>query len=340
MLCVEALFFLSAVIAPILAAAAPPEKPYDRKSAQGRYRRPAAIPQPDDNTYSPEREKLGRALFFDPRLSRSGTLSCGGCHNPSFGWTDGLPLAVGDHMKTLPRRTPTIVNLAWAETLFWDGRAASLEEQALGPMAAAKEMNLPLDRAAARIRSIAGYRQWFASAYPREPLTAQLIAKAIAVFERRLVSGAAPFDRWIEGDESALGEEAKRGFDLFNTKANCAACHLGWNFTDDGFHDIGGAGNDPGRGAVYPRIETVQNAFKTPTLRNIAVRAPYLHNGSEPSLESVIDLYDRGGRFQRPSLSPEIRKLQLSKAEKQCLLAFLGSLTSNDEPVPFPQLPR
>jgi cytochrome c peroxidase len=176
--------------------------------------------------------------------------------------------------------------------------------------------------------------------YPSERLSPQLVAKAIAVFERGIVSGPAPFDRWIEGDENAIDEPAKRGFDLFNTKAGCGQCHAGWNFTDDGFHDIGAAGADIGRGAVLPRIEVTQHAFKTPTLRNAALRAPYLHDGSEPTLESLLDFYDRGGDARRVSLATEIRPLHLSSAEKRDLLHFLQTLTARDPAVEFPVLPR
>lgn len=314
---------------------------YQRDRAKAKYRRPAmALGHPADNAYTVERAALGKALFFDPRLSRSGTLSCGGCHNPSLSWGDALPQAVGDMMRTLSRRTPTLLNIGYAETLFWDGRAATLEEQALGPIAAVGEMNLSLTEMQQRIRGIAGYRDWFARAYPGEAIVPAVIAKAIAVFERGIVSGIAPVDRWIAGEEDAIDEAAKRGFDLFQAKAGCAQCHIGWNFTDDGFHDIGVCGKDIGRGSVFPQIEAVQAAFKTPTLRNVSMRAPYFHNGSESTLESVIDFYDRGGNAKRPSLAPEVRRLGLTRVEKDDLLRFLLTLNSSDAAVEFPVLPR
>ena len=318
-----------------------PAKLHGRAAFKARYVRPTAIPFPAANAFSAERAELGKALFFDPRLSRSGIVSCATCHNPAFGWSDGQPLAVGDGMRTLGRRTPTILNLAWAETLFWDGRAASLEEQALGPIAAPGEMNRELGSMARLVKSIPGYRAWFERAYPREALTPALVAKAIATFERTVVSGAAPFDRWIEGEEAAIGEGAKRGFDLFNGKANCEKCHTGWAFTDDGFHDTGVASPDLGRGKYLKGFESMQYAFKTPTLRSVAAGGgPYLHNGSALTMAAVVDFYDRGGEVARPSLAPEMKPLHLTAGEKRDLLAFLETLVSAGSPVTLPVLPR
>jgi len=295
-----------------------------------KYRRPSDVPYPKDNQLTKERELLGRTLFFDPRLSESNWISCATCHNPALSWSDGLAKGVGHGMKELGRRTPTILNLAWSEPLFWDGRAQSLEDQALGPVASPAEMNLPLDKMMARIKAIPGYHELFAKAYPSEPISEQTVAKAIATFERTIISGQAPFDAWIEGKENAISEEAKRGFLLFNTKANCAKCHSEWRFTDDGFHDIGLPGDDVGRGKLFREIEVNQFAFKAPTLRNCDMRAPYMHDGSKPSLEAVIEFYNEGGKVKRPSLSPEMKPLGLTAQEKRELLAFLKTLTSVD----------
>src|SRR5262249_26848561 len=160
--------------------------------------------------------------------------SCASCHNPALSWGDGLPRAIGHGMQQLGRRTPTILNLAWGHLLFWDGRASSLEEQALGLIASPGEMNMPLDELLSRITSIAEYRPLFEQAFPNESITKETVAKAIATYERTIVSGKAPFDRWVEGQSDAISEDAKRGFALFNGKANCAKCHGGWRFTDDG----------------------------------------------------------------------------------------------------------
>jgi cytochrome c peroxidase len=307
---------------------------------KAKYRRPASIPYPEENAHRPERELLGRTLFFDPRLSGSSAMSCATCHHPGLSWGDGLPTAIGSNMQPLARRTPTLLNLAWAPALFWDGRAETLEDQAMGPIASAAEMNMKLDDMIARLNAIAGYRPLFARAYPGEAISQDTVAKAIATFERGIVSGQAPFDRWIAGDPQALSPAARRGFALFNGKARCGTCHTGWRFTDDGFYDIGVNDDDIGRGKLLPMIPLTHYAFKTPTLRNVARRAPYLHDGSAQTLEDVIALYDRGGEVRRPSLSPEIKPLALTSTEKKDLVAFMEALTSQDAEIRVPTLPR
>ena len=304
------------------------------------YERPADVPFPSHNTYSVDRELLGRTLFFDPRLSGSGWISCASCHNPGLSWGDGLPKGLGHGMRQLDRRTPTILNLAWAPALFWDGRADSLEEQALGPIASKAEMNLSLDQMVDTLRAIDGYAPLFARAYPGEGISSETVAKALATFERTVVSGVAPFDRWIAGDRRALSASSQRGFVLFNDKARCSTCHTGWRFTDDSFHDIGVPGSDAGRGALLPHIAPAQYAFKTPTLRNVSERGPYLHDGSAATLRDVIELYDAGGQVRRPSLSAEIVPLGLTPQEKDDLLAFLETLTGRDPEARVPVLPR
>jgi cytochrome c peroxidase len=338
-----AVLFTSALAASMAAAPGPDDAFVVARAAhryQAVYRRPAAVPYPADNAFTPARERLGRTLFFDPRLSGSGSISCASCHNPGFAWGDGLPRAIGTGMRQLDRRTPTILDVAWAQALFWDGRADSLEEQALGPISAESEMDLALPVLVERLTNTSGYRELFARAYPGEPISPETVSKAIATFERGVVSEPAPFDRWIEGDAAAIPLAAQRGFVLFNEKARCSVCHSGWRFSDDGFYDIGVASNDIGRGKVTPKIELSRFAFKTPPLRNVALRAPYLHDGSAPTLEAVVDLYDRGGDSKRPSLSPEIRPLSLTAGEKQDLIAFLRTLTSRETDARVPPLPR
>jgi cytochrome c peroxidase len=304
------------------------------------YVRPADVPYPEDNAYTADRELLGRMLFFDPRLSGSSWISCASCHNPGFSWSDALPRAVGHGMQQLGRRTPTIINLAWAPALFWDGRAESLEQQALGPIQAPGEMNLSLEELVRRLDGIEGYRSVFGRAYPGEGISPDTIAKALATFERGVVSAEAPFDRWVAGDDGAISQAAQRGFQLFNEKARCNVCHTGWRFTDDSFYDIGVVSDDRGRGAITPDIEPTHFAFKTPTLRNVVQRAPYLHDGSGATLDDVIELYDRGGLVRRQSLSPEIQPLGLTPEEKSDLVAFLETLTSPDPDTRIPTLPR
>lgn len=317
-----------------------PAAVYQRETVREKYKRPATIPFPKDNPHSPEREELGKALFFDPRLSGSSSISCASCHNPAFSWGDALPKGVGFGSKPVGRRTPTILNVAWGEQYFWDGRANSLEEQALGPVEAAGEMNMPIDQMLAKLKSIKGYEALFEKAYPGEGITDKTVAKAIATFERTVVSGPAPFDEWVNGNEAAISESAKRGFDTFNTKALCAECHSGWNFTDDGFHDIGVADMDVGRGKVLPGIEAVNHAFKTPTLRNVAHRGPYLHGGSEATLREVVEFYNQGGEAKRPSHDINVKPLNLTEQEIDDLCNFMLTLTGKDKPVAVPVLPN
>jgi len=309
------------------------------KALKAEYRRPNSIPFPATNPYSPQKVALGKLLYYDTRLSGSNLLSCASCHNPGFGWSDGQPRAVGHGMLILGRRTPTILDAAWGELFFWDGRAASLEEQALGPIQAAGEMNQDLTELVRELEAIPGYRTRFAEAFPQEGITPETIGMAIATYERTVVSSRAPFDDWIEGDESAISDSAKRGFVIYNTTARCAVCHSGWAFTDASFHDIGLPSDDLGRIAVLPDVEVMRHAFKTQGLRDIERRAPYMHDGSLKTLEEVVDHYIDGG-IQRDSLSVEMLPLELSSNERDDLIAFLRTITGPLNPVVLPVLPR
>ena len=303
------------------------------------FRRPASIPFPEENSYTPEKVALGKLLYYDTRLSGSNLLSCASCHNPGFGWSDGQPRAIGHEMRVLGRRTPTILDVAWGELYFWDGRAGTLEEQALGPIQAAGEMNQELDALVSELSVIRGYVDLFDAAFPGEGITPDAIAKAIATYERTVVSSRAPFDDWIDGDEDAIPENAKRGFVIFNTKGNCAACHAGWSMTDHSFHDIGLPDTDIGRGKQLAEIVKMQHAFKTPGLRDISRRQPYMHDGSMATLEEVIDHYINGGT-PRASRSEEMKPLAMTGEERADLLAFLHTLTGPLNPVVLPVLPR
>lgn len=313
--------------------------PVNIEALKADYVRPSEIPFPEENPFTEQKAELGKVLYFDPRLSRSQMQSCASCHNPSLGWGDGLAKGVGEGMQPLKRRSPTILNSAWSEALMWDGRFETLEEQALGPIQAGVEMNMKLDDLLARLGEIEGYRPLFGDAFGSAEITAQRIAKAIATYERTVVSGEAPFDRWINGEDGAISASAKRGFVVFNTKARCVACHSEWRFTDDSFHDIGLPDTDIGRGKHLPSIVTMQHAFKTPGLRNIDQRGPYMHDGSLATLEAVVEHYDEGG-VARPSLSPEMQPLGLTQQEKADLVEFMLTLTSDDDPVTFVTLPR
>ena len=306
---------------------------------KAKYRRPSKIPFPEENPYSKARWDLGKALFFDPRLSGSNSISCASCHNPSFSWGDGLPVGVGHGSKPLGRRSPTILNAAWGELFMWDGRFGTLEEQALGPIGASVEMAMTLGDLPAKLSKISEYRDMFKAAFGDEKISLERVAMAIATDERTIVSAMAPFDRWLKGDNAAMSTSAKRGFELFNDKARCASCHQGWRFTDDSFHDVGLASKDIGRGKLFPKITKMQQAFKTPGLRNIDRRGPYMHDGSLADLMTVMRHYNTGGK-KRPSLSDEMKALNLTEQEMQDVVAFMRTLTSEDEPVTFVKLPR
>lgn len=284
----------------------------------------ATIEYPDGAPPSTDEIELGRQLYFEPRLSGNGTMSCATCHNPDIGMGDGLAKGTGSKANRLGRNTPHIYNLAWSAVLFWDGRAASLEEQALGPIASPDEMDLPIEQAVARLAGIPGYREQFAKVYGASGVSAETLGKAIAAFERTLISRNSAFDRYHAGERSAMSPEAVRGLALFQGKANCIACHSGPNLTDDSYHNLGMADGDLGRG-VLDAAPHLKGAFKTPGLRNAALTAPYMHDGSLGSLEAVVRFYDRGG--DRPGADPLIKPLRLTDGEVRDLVAFLGALT-------------
>jgi cytochrome c peroxidase len=323
-----------------LGASARAEEPVDRAALRADYVRPADIPFPDNNPYSTAKAKLGELLFFDPLLSGSGARSCASCHNPGLSWGDGLPRAVGELQKTMALRSPTLLDVAWVPILGWDGKFRDLENVAFTPITGPGNMNGKEAEIIARLEAIAAYRNAFAAAFEDGAISRRNIELALATYERTIVAAEAPFDRWVAGNESAIDEAAKRGFDLFNTKARCAECHSGWNFTDGAFYDIGTAeGADIGRGRLFPSSTKLQHAFKVPTLRDAVRRAPYMHDGSVKTLAEVIELYDRGG-VDRPSRSELIGPLHLSAEEKADLIAFLETLTGDAAPSLVPVLPR
>lgn len=307
----------------------------DRSAALADYRRPTAIPFPEDNAYRGAKAELGRALFFEPVLFRDGDRTCATCHIPGLDWTDSNPRAPRNDGGFMDFRTPTLLNVAWIDTIYgWDGKFNGLEAVARTPLTAPGNMNMPPEEMVRRLSADPKYVAAFKNAFPEpapdgNPVTETRIEQALATFQRLIVSGRAPFDHWVEGDARAVGAAAKRGFDLFNGKANCAACHSGWNFTDGSFHDVGvGKDGAIGRGRFFPTSTALRYAFKTPTLRNVARRPPYMHDGSLATLSDVIDLYDRGG-IDRPSRSRDIRPLRLTAQEKADLIAFMETL--NDD---------
>ncbi|GJD76871.1 cytochrome-c peroxidase [Methylobacterium gregans] len=303
------------------------------------YRRPSAIPFPESAPYAPQMATLGKMLFFDPRLSGKQNLSCASCHNPSFGFEVPVPGAIGATNKPLPRKAPTVLNAAWTPVLFWDGRAPDLETQAAGPITADAEMDGKFPEIVARLKATPEYAAWFGRLFPRDGVTQANILTAIATYERTIVSGWAPFDRWIEGDATAISPAAQRGFALFTGKAACASCHSGWNFTDNKFHDLGIPTRDIGRAAFEPDNPLAKHAFKTPGLRNLTYRAPFGHAGQFPDLEAIVAFYETGG-LARPSKSPLMKPISLTGEERADLLAFLRSLTAEQTRTALPNLPN
>ena len=293
----------------------------------------ATIDWPDGEPPTKAQVDLGRTLFFDQRLSQNQVQSCATCHNPDLGFSDGQAKGLGTFGKRLGRNSPHLYNLAWSRALFWDGRATTLEEQALGPIQAPGEMGMDLTTLLTRLNAVPEYRTRFTAAYGAGDITAENIAKAIAAYERTIISADSAFDRYVRGNDQALGIEAKRGLALFVGKANCIACHSGPNFTDDSFHNLGVRDADPGREEIVSGVANA-HAFKTPGLRNVALTSPYLHDGSEQSLEAVIRFYNRGG--DAPTPNPLVRKLDLTDVEVSDLVAFLGSLT---DPVALERAP-
>jgi cytochrome c peroxidase len=291
-------------------------------------RPPGPPPAPPDNPSTPERVALGARLFADPRLSGNGQRACASCHRPELAFTDGRQRAQGLSGAPLRRNTPTLWNLAWSTRYFWDGRAPSLEAQVRMPIEAADEMGGDWPAILARLEADVGLAQQFRAAFGDEPpISQETVAKALAAYVRSLVSPATRFDAWIAGDAAALSAAEARGFRLFTGKAQCVLCHVGWRFADDRFHDVGLPSRDPGRGAV-PGGTPGLRAFKTPSLRELTRTAPYMHDGSLPSLARVVAHY-AGGFVARPGLAPNVnRALRLSPQERADLVAFIKTLSS------------
>lgn len=305
---------------------------------------------PDDNPYSAEKVELGRLLYFDKRLSADGTVSCASCHAPEKAFTDRAPVSTGIKGQKGGRSAPTVINRAYSTLQFWDGRADSLEDQAKGPLANPVEMTNFKDAAeahravVANIKRVPGYVKKFQAAFGEPDITIDHVAKAIATFERTVLSGNSPYDRYQNGDKKALNESQVRGMTVFFKKAECDACHLGFNFTDGSYMNIGigmdKKNPDLGRYLVSKREED-KGAFKTPTLREVEHTGPYMHDGSLKTLEEVVEHYNKGG-IPNPTLSSRMKPLNLTDQEKKDLVAFLKSLSGEGwqqikEPKEFPK---
>lgn len=308
---------------------------FDDATLRRLFVRPASIPHPADNLPNAAKIELGRRLFSEPMLSANERVSCATCHDSTLGFSDGVALSrAGVTGAALRRHTPSLWNLAWAPALFWDGRATSLEDQARFPMSHSDEMASSPEVAAARLAKDAGYRMAFANAFPGETaITGALVVKAIATYQRVLVSAPTRFDQWVAGDATALTASELGGLRLFVGKARCITCHTGFAFSDRAFHDVGLPGVDLGRGPIVS-IAAVNRAFKTPGLRELVWSAPYMHDGSLATLEDVIRHYENGG-VRRSTRSKDMpRSLKLSAGERSDLVAFLESLSSPRAPVP------
>ena len=289
----------------------------------------AFMPIPAENPLTTEKVTLGKMLFADPVLSRDRSVACSTCHLPEQAFTDELPNAKGVFGRIGPRRVPKLINRGYGRSFFWDGRIATLEEQVLQPVINSLEMDLTLPEAVARLQADQRYVAEFQNAFGDEPNQEDL-ARALASYVRTVLSGDSPYDRYVAGDPGALNEEERLGLQVFRTKGNCLTCHMGPNLTDERFHNTGvaykeGEFVDDGRFVATKRPQD-RGAFKTPTLRDVALTPPYMHDGSLRTLEDVIDDYDKGGT-PNPNLDPEISELRLTDKEKAALVAFLKALT-------------
>ena len=307
---------------------------------------PKGLPQIEtlkDNPLTASKVELGKQLFFDPRLSKDDTISCSSCHDPTQGWSNGEAFATGVRGQQGGRSAPTILNAGYQYFQFWDGRAKHLEGQALGPIESSVEMDMPLPELVTKLNKIEGYRKQFQEVFNTDA-TKDGVAKAIGAFERTILSGDAPYDRFKAGDKSALSEAAEKGRKLFFGKARCSACHSGPLFTDGAFHNIGVGMDkkdpDVGRQAISKLLGD-RGSFKTPTVRDIDRTAPYMHDGSLKTLEDVVDFYDKGG-IANPQLDEEMEPLKLTDAQKADLIVFMkkGLASSKYPNVKPPKLPR
>jgi len=307
----------------------------DRKAAPPAIRVPLGllpIPWPSDNPYSADKVELGRLLFFDPRLSKDDTVSCASCHSPEHAFTDGEANSKGMGGQRGNRSAPTTLNRAYSLAQFWDGRASSLEDQAKGPMANPIEMGHSHAGVVNKLNMIVGYRTRFEKVFGEPEVTIDAVAQAIATFERTLLSGNSPYDRYKAGQKAALTPAQIRGLDVFVNKAKCDQCHEGINFTSNSYHNLGvgmaadnaKANPDPGRFEVTKDPKDF-GAFKTPTLRDVARTAPYMHDGSLKTLEEVVEFYDKGGTPNK-NLDEKVKPLKLTEQDKKDLVSFLKAL--------------
>lgn len=308
-------------------------------------------PIPPGNPQSGAKIELGKKLYFDTRLSKDNTVSCATCHSPSMGWSDAGPTSTGINNQKGGRRAPPVSNAAYNPLQFWDGRAPSLEEQAKGPIENPVEMGNTHQAMIKSVDGVPGYREEFLAVFGTSPITIEQVADAIAAFERTVVTTDSPFDRYAVGDGGAMTRLEKQGLEIFNGKGHCTACHWGGHFSDGRFHNLGVAQTDPSKpdkGRYDVTKDPVDlGAFKTPTVRDAGLRPPYLHDGSEKTLEDVVRLYNLGGGPDDANLDPLMVPLQLTEGEIKALVAFMKRAmtstnpeVSNVKPIPQSELPR
>jgi cytochrome c peroxidase len=321
---------VSIVLTASLVAADPPALPRDSLPADIDLTAipvgfPARPNDPADNPLTPAKVRLGRRLFFDPILSGDRTVACASCHVPEHAFAGPTAVAVGARGQIGKRNAPSLLNVGYNAAFFWDGRAASLEEQALLPIADPTEMDSTVEEAVRRLRADPTYVELFRTTFG-EDVSARTLAKSLAAFERTLLSGDNTIDRFRHGDVAGLSKEARQGLWLFESRGGCWRCHSDHNLTDGKFHNTGvGGGADPGR-FVVTRRDADRGAFKTPTLRNVAKTGPYMHDGSMKTLDEIVRYYSRGGNAN-PNLDPVVKRLDLSEADVRHLVAFLEALT-------------
>ena len=310
---------------------------------------------PPENPYSEAKKELGKKLFFDPRLSRSKQIACASCHDSQLGWGDGRTVSFGHNRKTGTRNAMTLFNIGYHTTFFWDGRASSLEQQALMPIKDPVEMHSTETISVRNIRNVRGYKTLFKEAFGDERVSIDRIQKAIATYERTIVSKRTKFDRFITGEKKLFTDQEVIGLHLFRTKARCINCHNTSLFSDQKFHNVGlsyygRTFEDLGRYNITGNREDV-GKFKTPSLREVAHTAPYMHNGLMPHIEGVVQMYNTGMPRPKPTekqkndplfptTDPLLKPLNLTKEEQQALIAFLHTLSSTPTRERVPELPE
>jgi cytochrome c peroxidase len=307
------------------------------------WKLPENPPYPETNLPTPARIKLGEMLFFEPHLSGDGKSSCATCHVPELGWSDNRAVSIGFNNKPMTRNSPSLINGAYnVSATMWAGQKKDLEDQVAGPMGNVDIMATDVEKLSKWLEASPVYKEKFTAAYPNEAIGMPTISKALATYERTIISRNSSFDRWLAGEKNAMTTQQIRGLAIFvnEKKGNCAACHVAPAFTDYGFHNIGLASQDIGRFKVKA-LPVLKGAFKTPQLRDVEYKAPYMHDGSIKTLMDVVEHYNKGGDTPGVgTLSLNIKPLNLTQNEKEDLVAFLKALSGPRQVVNRPILPK